>query len=130
MLRKPRTGWFVEGSADPLNDEEARALGPPTRVRRTRFGGLPCACVSNEAYETLATVYERGAACSCEACPVKRLLKERHDEDIYEEEQDAIADVLASRGGKLSIVVWHAKKPVIKPFRRYLCMHSFATCRI
>ncbi len=86
VLRKPRTGWFVDGGAGPLNDEEARLLSQTTRVRRTRFCGLPCACVSNEAYETLATVYERGAACSCEACPVKRLLKERHDEDIYEEE--------------------------------------------
>ena len=66
------------------------------------------------------------------ACPALAEVRWTYDdhEDIYEEEQDAIADVLASRGGKLSIVVWHAKKPVIKPFRRYLCMHSFATCRI
>ena len=34
----------------------------------------------------LATVYERGAACSCEACPVKRLLGSNEEEAIYEEE--------------------------------------------
>ena len=41
------------------------------------------------------------------------------DDFIYEEEQDAIADVLASRGGTLAILAWNPKKPVIKPFRRY-----------
>ena len=41
------------------------------------------------------------------------------DDFIYEEEQDAIADVLASRGGALAILAWNPKKPVIKPFRRY-----------
>ena len=41
------------------------------------------------------------------------------DDNIYEEEQDAIADVLASRGGALAILAWNPKKPVIKPFRRY-----------
>ena len=55
-------------------------------MRRTRFGGLPCACVSNEAYETLALVKERGAACSCDACPAKRLLGSNDEEAIYEEE--------------------------------------------
>ena len=55
-------------------------------MRRTRFGGLPCACVDEDAYATLATVYERGAACSCEACPVKRLLGSNEEEAIYEEE--------------------------------------------
>ena len=86
MLRKPRSGWFVDGGAGPLNDEEARLLSPTARVRRTRFCGLPCACVSNEAYETLALVKERGAACSCEACPVKKLLGHHEEENIYEEE--------------------------------------------
>mgnify|MGYP001449803589 CR=1 FL=1 len=87
MLRKPRTGWFVEGGEKgPLTDGEASSLDQTTRVRRTRFGGLPCACVDEDAYATLATVYERGAACSCEACPVKRLLGSNEEEAIYEEE--------------------------------------------
>ena len=86
MLRKPRSGWFVDGGAGPLSDGEASSLDQTTRVRRTRFGGLPCACVSNEAYETLATVYERGAACSCDACPAKRLLGSNEEEAVYEEE--------------------------------------------
>jgi hypothetical protein len=86
VLRKPRTGWFVEGGDGPLSDGAARLLSQTTRVRRTRFGGLPCACVDEDAYATLATVYERGAACSCDACPAKRLFEERDDEDIYEEE--------------------------------------------
>jgi len=45
------------------------------------------------------------------------------DDFIYEEEQDAIADVLASRGGKLAILVWNPKKPVVKPYRRYTCLY-------
>jgi len=90
VLSKPRTGWF-NGDAGPLDDGELRDVPPNTQVRRTRFGGLPCACVS-DVLETLAVVLERSATCTCDACPVRRLLHDKED-PIYEEEH-------ASKGRK------------------------------
>ena len=81
----PALNIAIDGDG-PLSDGAASSLDQTTRVRRTRFGGLPCACVDEDAYATLATVYERGAACSCEACPVRRLLGSNEEEAIYEEE--------------------------------------------